>query len=159
MEFSYFYEQEAELFSFYRIPKLLFTDEQFKDLSTDAKVLYGLMLDRMSLSVKNQWFDREKKVYIYFSLDDVMEHLNCKKNKAIDIMKELDSEKGVGLIEKVRQGQGKPAMIYVKNFMVKQEQKLENPTSGQKTAISEVGKTNVLELEKSTSGSPFFRRS
>lgn len=156
MEFSYFYEQEAELFSFYRIPKLLFTDERFKDLSTDAKVLYGLMLDRMSLSVKNQWFDREKKVYIYFSLDDVMELLNCKKNKAIDTMKELDSEKGVGLIEKVRQGQGKPTMIYVKNFVVKQEQKLENPTSGKKTAISEVGKTNVLELEKSTSGSPFF---
>ena len=156
MGFSYFYEQEADMFSFYRIPKLLFTDERFKDLSTDAKVLYGLMLDRMSLSAKNQWYDREKKVFIYFSLEDVMELLNCKKNKAIDTMKELDAENGVGLIEKVRQGQGKPTMIYVKNFMEKQEQKLEKQTSGENRGISEVGKTNLLELEKPTSRSPFF---
>lgn len=156
MGFAYFYEQEADMFSFYRIPKLLFTDERFRDLSTDAKVLYGLMLDRMSLSAKNQWYDREKKVFIYFSLDDVMELLNCKKNKAIDTMKELDTEKGVGLIEKVRQGQGKPTMIYVKNFMEKQEQKLEKPTSGENQGNSEVGKTNLLKLEKPTSRSPFF---
>ncbi len=156
MGFSYFYEQEADMFSFYRIPKLLFTDERFKDLSTDAKVLYGLMLDRMSLSAKNQWYDREKKVFIYFSLEDVMELLNCKKNKAIDTMKELDVENGVGLIEKVRQGQGKPTMIYVKNFMEKQEQKFDFPTSGENQGISEVGKTNLLELEKQTSRSPFF---
>jgi len=156
MGFSYFYEQEADMFSFYRIPKLLFTDERFKELSTDAKVLYGLMLDRMSLSSKNQWYDREKKVFIYFSLEDVMELLNCKKNKAIDTMKELDAEKGVGLIEKVRQGQGKPTMIYVKNFMEKSEQKLEKQTSGEKQGISEVGKTNLLKLENPTSGSPFF---
>ena len=156
MGFSYFYEQEADMFSFYRIPKLLFTDERFKVLSTDAKVLYGLMLDRMSLSSKNQWYDSEKKVFIYFSLEDVMELLNCKKNKAIDTMKELDAEKGVGLIEKVRQGQGKPTMIYVKNFMEKSEQKLEKQTSGEKQGISEVGKTNLLKLENPTSGSPFF---
>lgn len=156
MGFSYFYEQEADMFSFYRIPKLLFTDDRFKKLSTDAKVLYGLMLDRMSLSSKNQWYDREKKVFIYFSLEDVMELLNCKKNKAIDTMKELDAEKGVGLIEKVRQGQGKPTMIYVKNFMEKSEQKLEKQTSGEKQGISEVGKTNLLKLENPTSGSPFF---
>lgn len=156
MGFSYFYEQEADMFSFYRIPKLLFTDDRFKDLSTDAKVLYGLMLDRMSLSSKNQWYDREKKVFIYFSLEDVMELLNCKKNKAIDTMKELDAEKGVGLIEKVRQGQGKPTMIYVKNFMEKSEQKLEKQTSGEKQGVSEVGKTNLLKLENPTSGSPFF---
>lgn len=156
MGFSYFYEQEADMFSFYRIPKLLFTDERFKELSTDAKVLYGLMLDRMSLSSKNQWYDQEKKVFIYFSLEDVMELLNCKKNKAIDTMKELDAEKGVGLIEKVRQGQGKPTMIYVKNFMEKSEQKLEKQTSGEKQGVSEVGKTNLLKLENPTSGSPFF---
>lgn len=156
MGFSYFYEQEADMFSFYRIPKLLFVDERFKDLSTDAKVLYGLMLDRMSLSSKNQWYDQEKKVFIYFSLEDVMELLNCKKNKAIDTMKELDAVNGVGLIEKVRQGQGKPTMIYVKNFMEKQEQKLEKQTSGENQGISEVGKTNLLKLENPTSGSPFF---
>lgn len=108
MEFSYFYQQEADMYSFYRIPKKLFTDHRFRDLSTEAKVLYGLMLDRMSLSMKNQWMDEERKVYIYFSLDDVMELLNCKKNKAIATMKELDSEHGIGLIEKIRQGQGNP---------------------------------------------------
>jgi len=105
MEFAYFYEEERDMFSFYRIPKLLFTDDRFKNLSIEAKVLYGLMLDRMSLSAKKQWLDEEKREYIYFSLEDVMEHLNCKKNKAVDIMKELDAEKGVGLIERVRQGQ------------------------------------------------------
>lgn len=156
MEFSYFYQQEADMYSFYRIPKKLFTDKRFRNLSTEAKVLYGLMLDRMSLSIKNQWVDEERKVYIYFSLDDVMELLNCKKNKAIDTMKELDSENGVGLIEKIRQGQGKPSIIYVKNFMSESAQRLEKETSVEKEGNSEVGKTNVLRFEEPTSGSPFY---
>lgn len=155
MEFAYFYEEEMEMFSFYRIPKLLFTDDRFKNLSIEAKVLYGLMLDRMSLSAKNQWLDGEKRVYIYFSLEDVMEHLNCKKNKAVDIMKELDAEKGVGLIERVRQGQGKPSRIYVKSFVEKPAQRLEKQTSEGEGAISEVEKTNLLRLDKTMSGSPF----
>lgn len=155
MEFAYFYEEEMEMFSFYRIPKLLFTDDRFKNLSIEAKVLYGLMLDRMSLSAKNQWLDGEKRVYIYFSLEDVMEHLNCKKNKAVDIMKELDAEKGVGLIERVRQGQGKPSRIYVKSFVEKPAQRLEKQISEGKGLISEVEKTNLLRLEKAGSKSPF----
>ena len=114
------------------------------------------MLDRMSLSAKNQWLDGEKRVYIYFSLEDVMEHLNCKKNKAVDIMKELDAEKGVGLIERVRQGQGKPSRIYVKSFVEKPTQKLEKQTSDSKNAGSEVDKNNFLMLDKTTSGSPFY---
>lgn len=141
------------MFSFYRIPKLLFTDETFRELSTDAKVLYGIMLDRMSLSSKNQWYDAERRIFIYFTINDVMEYLNCKKNKAIEIMKELDSEGGIGLIEKSRQGQGKPTMIYVKNFMPDSVQKLEKQTSGIKMPVSEVGKTNFLGLEKQTSRS------
>ena len=52
MNFKYFYGTEADQFSFYRIPKALFTNECFKDLSSDAKILYGLMLDRMSLSLR-----------------------------------------------------------------------------------------------------------
>ena len=79
--FSYFYGQEADMLSFYRIPKLLFTNDYFRELPTEAKVLYGLMLDRMSLSIKNKWFDVEKRAYIYFSVEDTMEMLNCKKNK------------------------------------------------------------------------------
>lgn len=92
MTFNYFYGTEADQFSFYRIPKALFTDSYFKDLSSDAKILYGLMLDRMSLSIKNQWFDDKNRAYIYFSIEDIMELLNCGRNKAIKSMRELDDE-------------------------------------------------------------------
>ena len=118
MTFNYFYGTEADQFSFYRIPKALFTDSYFKDLSSDAKILYGLMLDRMSLSIKNQWFDEKNRAYIYFSIEDIMELLNCGRNKAIKSMQELDDETGIGLIEKRRQGFGKVNIIYVKTFML-----------------------------------------
>ena len=140
--FSYFYGQEADKLSFYRIPKLLFTSDTFRELSTDGKVLYGLMLDRMSISIKNKWFDEENRAYIYFSVEDTMEMLNCKKNKAIDTLKAVE---GFGLIERKRQGQGKPTIIYVKSFMeeiTEQVQKLEKQTSDVENGSSEVGKTN-----------------
>lgn len=117
MNFKYFYGTEADQFSFYRIPKALFTNECFKDLSSDAKILYGLMLDRMSLSIKNQWFDEENRAYIYFSIEDIMELLNCGRNKAVKSLQELDDEKGIGLVEKRRQGFGKVTIIYVKSFI------------------------------------------
>ena len=63
IEFGYFHDYESEQFAFYRIPKVLFTDEYFCNLSSDAKVLYGLMLDRMALSIRHQWFDEEGKEY------------------------------------------------------------------------------------------------
>lgn len=151
--FSYIYGQEADMLSFYRIPKLLFTNDYFRELSTDAKVLYGLMLDRMSLSIKNKWFDAENRAYIYFSVEDTMELLNCKKNKALDTIKALEE---YSLIERKRQGQGKPAITYVKSFMeevAEQVQKLEKPTSESEVSVSEVGKTNFLRLEKQTSRS------
>lgn len=158
--FDYFYEQEADMLSFYRIPKLLFTNDFFKALSTDAKVLYGLMLDRMSLSIKNKWIGEGGRAYIYFSVEDTMEMLNCKKNKAIDTIKELDAESGLGLIEKKRQGQGKPTIIYVKNFMLEGAetvQKLEKQTSETEENsvdnVSEVGKTNFKRFENPTSRS------
>ena len=103
MKFKYFYGAEADQFSFYRIPKALFTDSYFKDLSSDAKILYGLMLDRMSLSIKNQWFDENNRAYIYFSIEDIMELLNCGRNKAIKSMQELDDETGIGLLRPTTQ--------------------------------------------------------
>ena len=115
--FNYFYGKEADMLSFYRIPKLLFTDDYFKELSTDAKVLYGLLLDRMSISVKNNWFDTDPRAFIYFSIEEIMELLNCGKNKAVKALQELDSVEGIGLVEKERQGQGKATRIYVKNFV------------------------------------------
>ena len=114
MNFSYYYKNEAEQFNFYRIPKVLFTDKHFSKLSVEAKVLYGLLLDRMSLSLKNNWIDEEGKVYIYFKLDDVQECMGIGKDKCIKLFAELD--KGIGLIERKRQGLGKPTMIYVMNF-------------------------------------------
>ena len=86
---SYFYGKEADQYSFYKIPKLLFTDEHFKKLSVEAKVLYGLMLDRMSLSVKNQWLDGEGRAYIYYSLEDIMDALGCSNGICPYISQEL----------------------------------------------------------------------
>ena len=117
MQFEYFYGGEAEQFSFFRIPKLLFRDEAFKSISTDAKVLYGLMLDRMSLSLKNGWMDTEGRVYIIYTIADIMEDMNCADQKAGKLLTELDNNKGIGLIERKRQGLGKPNIIYVKNFV------------------------------------------
>lgn len=156
IKLSYFYGREADQYSFYKIPKLLFTEEYFKKISVEAKVLYGLMLDRMSLSVKNEWLDTEGRAYIYYSLDDIMEALGCSNKKAITIMKELDSDAGIGLIEKKRQGQGKPTMIYVKQFMLSEAQnvqKCKNYTSGEKMGISEVKNLHILKCKNDMSRS------
>lgn len=114
MQYEYFYGAQAEQFSFYRIPKALFTEPNFRELSTDAKVLYGILLDRMSLSLKNQWLDAQNKVYIIFAVEEIMDALNCANQKATRLMVEL--EKQAGLIERKRQGLGRPNLIYVKNF-------------------------------------------
>ena len=150
IKFDYYYGIEADQFSFYRVPRLLIKDERFKGLSSDAKLLYGLMLDRMSLSMKNQWLDEEGRAYIYYSLDDIMEALGCSNKKAISIMKELDTDAGIGLIEKKRQGQGKPTMIYLKQFVIQDFQKCKNYTSDEKTAISEVKNLHVLKCKNKT---------
>ena len=125
IQFDYFRGMEAEQYSFYRVPKVLFTAECFKSLSCEAKVLYGLMLDRMSLSIKNRWFDEEDRVYIIFTVEEIAELLNCGSQKAVKLMKELDSNHGIGLIEKKRMGLGKPNVIYVKNFMLKEKHSFE----------------------------------
>ena len=119
VSFDYFYGGESEQFSYYRIPRLLVTGAQFKFLSTDAKLLYGLMLDRMGLSLKNQWYDAIGRVFIYYPLEEIMEALNCGHNKAVRLLAELDKNSGIGLIERVKQGQGKPTIIYVKRFTSK----------------------------------------
>ena len=116
MQFNYYYGGQAEMFSFFRVPRILFTAPEFKGLSNDAKLLYGLMLDRMSLSAANGWFDSQGRVYIYFTMNEVQEVLNCGHDKAIRLLAELDTKKGIGLIERVKQGQGRPTIIYVKQF-------------------------------------------
>ena len=158
ISFKYFYGTEADSFSFYRVPKLLFTNNFFKNLSTDAKVLYGLMLDRMSLSIKNKWLDEEKKAYIYFSLEDIMELLNCGRNKAVKSLQELDDENGIGLIEKRRQGMGKSSMIYVKSFVIEESLEAENDKFTNETPAENMGDlevyiSNFKEFQKQTSRS------
>ena len=120
IQFDYFTGMEAEQYSFYRVPKVLFTEPCFKALSCEAKVLYGLMLDRMSLSIKNRWLDSEDRVYIIFTVEEIAELMNCGTQKAVKLVKELDSNNGIGLIEKKRLGLGKPNVIYVKNFMLRE---------------------------------------
>ncbi len=117
LSFNYFYGNESEQFTFYRIPKLLVSSPTFKKLSDGAKLLYGLMLDRMNLSMKNGWFDSENRAYIYYTTNEIMESMSCGTEKATKLLAELDTEKGIGLIERKKQGQGKPTIIYIKNFV------------------------------------------
>ena len=114
MPLDYFYGGQADLFSFYRLPKALFVDPRFRSISAESKILYGLLLDRMGLSVKNGWTDDTGRVYIIFTTEEIMEALYCADNKATKLMKELES---CGLIERKRRGLGKPSLIYVKNFI------------------------------------------
>ena len=159
MTFNYYYKNEAEQFNFYRIPKILFTDKHFAKLSVEAKVLYGLLLDRMSLSLRNDWIDAEGKVYIYFKLEDAQECLGIGKDKCIKLFAELD--KGIGLIERKKQGLGKPTMIYVKNFSisdaeVKNSVLLDKMSTSSNTPDKEESSNNATleEIDLKTSENP-----
>lgn len=134
IKFNYYYGKEAEQFSFFRIPKLLFTDSTFSKLSSDAKVLYGILLDRMNLSMKNGWLDEENKVYIIFTIEEIAEIMCCATQKATKILQELDDKKGIGLVEKKRLGLGKPNILYVKNFIIQESEK----ESSSKEEIEEI---------------------
>ena len=113
--YDYFYGPQSDQFNFIRIPAVLFSKEEFKGLSSEAKVLYGILLKRMDLSAKNGWFDEQGRVFIICTLEEIMETMNCADNKATKLMNELEEK--CGLIERKRQGQGKPNLIYVKNFI------------------------------------------
>ena len=150
LKFDYYYGAEAEQFSFYRVPRLLIKDERFKWLSSDAKLLYGLMLDRMALSMKNGWLDDENRAYIIYTIENIREDLGCSKEKAVKVLAELDANKGIGLVERIRRGLGKPDIIYVKNFVIQQEGRKE-PSNADVSA--EVGKTDFKGSENLTSRS------
>ena len=147
--FTYHYGNEGEQYAFYRIPKALITDPYFKHLSTDAKLLYGLMLDRLSLSMKNNWIDERNRVYIYFTLEDICELLNCKTDKAVKLLAELDTNKGIGLIERIKQGQGKPTKIYVRKFI--QENYIAESKNRNYGDNPDFGKPEVKTSEKTKS--------
>jgi len=149
--YGYYYGNEADQYTFYRLPKALFTADRYKDLSDGAKILYGLMLDRMGLSIKNGWTDEQDRVYIIFTQEDAQEYMNCKHDKAIKMFAELNTNEGVGLIERVRQGQGKPSIIYIRKFFDEAEPM---PTSRHRESRhQEVGKTDIKTSEKPKSRS------
>lgn len=169
IEFDYFYGMESQQFAFYRIPKMLVKDERFKKVSNDAKLLYGLLLDRMSLSQKNGWFDNKNRAYIIYTIDEIAEDLGIGHEKAGKILGALDSKKGIGLVERVRRGQGKPDIIYVKNFVLPEKkatigqetskdiaQKSENQISRDEH-FSEIRKSDFLTSENQSSGNPNIR--
>ena len=130
MNFDYFYGEQSEQYAFYRTPKVFYTDERFRGLSSDAKTVYGILLDRVSLSAKNGWFDDEGRVYVYMTVSSIEEAMGCAHQKACGLLAELDE---FGLIERQKQGLGKPDRIYVKNFIQVWNsylKKYENHTAG-----------------------------
>lgn len=169
-EFDYYYGAEAEQFSFVRVPKVLFTDnEHFGSLSNDARILYGFLLERMSLSRKNNWIDAHNRVYIIFPIDEIAEIMGVCHEKALNILKELDEQNGIGLVKKKRRGLYLPSILYVKNFIINdgvessteksnnhselQERLDDNATTSRsrENRFQEIGKTDFKKSEIPTS--------
>lgn len=152
--FPFHYGGEAESYSFYRVPKVLFTEKIFAHLSTDAKMLYGLLLDRMQLSLKNGWLDADGKVFIYFTVENVMRALACGNKKAGSLLAELDDKRGIGLITRVKQGLGKPDRIYVHRCVIpemsnRHVQTCQNDISGEiKTTRQEMSKQHANNTDR-----------
>ena len=113
--YDYFYGPEGEQFSFIRVPKIFFENEAYRSMSAEAKILYGFLLDRVSVSLKNGWKDDQNRIFIICTIEEIMEKIGCGNKKAIQLLSELEDK--IGLIERKRQGLGKPNLIYVKNFI------------------------------------------
>lgn len=145
MNNKYYTATDAESFVFFRIPKALITNPKYKSLSFGAKFLYGLMFDRMSLSVKNEWFDENGNVYIYYTLEDVMKNMCCGRERAVSFINQLEKS---DLLDKVRQGLGKPNKLYIKRFEVMAIRNEED-----KTLPDAVKGGTIQKSEKRTCGS------
>ena len=134
---DYLYDVDEAQYSFVRVPKLLLQHEAYQRISSEAKLLYSLLLDRVSLSHKNGWRDKQNRIYIIYPIAEVMEEMNCGKNKAVQLLDELEQK--AGLIERKRQGLGKPNLIYVKSFF---------------RTVDNFGERHFLKFENQTSGGP-----
>ncbi len=133
---DYIYGSEPDQFSFLRVPKILIQHEAFKNISAEAKLLYGLLFDRVGISLRNGWRDDQNRVYIIFTIAEIKESMNCGNKKAIQLLDELESK--AGLIERKRQGLGKPNLIYVKCFY---------------RVVDKYGEKHLLKCQNDTSGS------
>lgn len=145
MGFDYFYRKDADRYSFYMLPKVLVKDDRFKNLSSDAKILYCLLLDRNGLSSKNGWIDEEDRVYIIFTVDEIVEALNKSNKTAVKILNELEK---TGLIQRVRRGLGKPNIIYVMDFMTDEDEKCKSYIPEVKNLHPGSVKTTLQEVKK-----------
>ena len=134
---DYLYDVDEAQYSFVRVPKLLLQHEAYQRISSEAKLLYSLLLDRVGLSHKNGWRDKQNRIYIIYPIAEVMEEMNCGKNKAVQLLDELEQK--AGLIERKRQGLGKPNLIYVKSFF---------------RTVDNFGERHFLKFENQTSGGP-----
>lgn len=112
--FDFFYGRESERLNFITIPKLLLKDERFKNISAEAKILYGCLLDRNSLSQKNGWVDEKNRVYCIYTVKEMQKDLCCATEKISRVLKELEE---IGLIYRKRNGRGKANYIYVMDYM------------------------------------------
>ena len=134
--YDYFYMGESEQYQFLQMPLFLIKDDQFKALSSDAKILYSLLLNRTSLSKKNNWQDEFGRIYLIYTVEEIKDDLNCGRDKAIKSMQELTKK---GLVESIRRGLGKPNLLYVKNFATslkyppRDKKEPENPMDSQKS--------------------------
>ena len=150
MEYPYFKGLEADRYSFYRVPKALVKADLFQKMSGDAKRLYAVLLDRMSLSIKNGWQDKHGNAYIICTIEEVMDSIHCARQKAVKLLDELEHE--FRLIERRRQGLCKPNLLYVKDLYAGLSQsnwKYENHTSGSlKNELPGVPKSNGSNTEK-----------
>ena len=150
--FDYHYRFNTGQYAFYRVPKALFQKTEFNGLSSEAKLLYGMMLDRLELSIRNNWFDEKDRAYIFFTMQSIMDHFHCGHDKALRLLSELDIQTGIGLIERKHQGLGYPDKIYVKQFTQKAEgRSSEKPNSSLRKNRTQVfGKTatNNTDMNK-----------
>jgi len=111
--YDYFYGASGSHFNYFQLPEDLVLGEAFQEMSSDAKLLYCVMLKRVGLSYKNGWMDEKGRTYIIYTLDEAMRVFRCANQKATKLFQELET---FGLIERTRQGQGKPSLVYVKDF-------------------------------------------
>ena len=128
---QYFYQNQQDQYTFYRIPKALIKGVRYQHVTMEAKLLYGILLDRMSLSGKNDWCDASGKVFIIYTVEELMEDFGCSNKTAIKLLRELEQS---DLIVRQRQGLGKPSLIYVKQ--IQQSEEVVSPASAQKAAAT-----------------------
>lgn len=142
--YEYYTQQEVKLFDYFMIPKALVRDKKFASLSSDAKILYGILMERLTLSQKNGWADEKGRVYIIYTIDTLMDDMNCKNTKAFKLMKELESFQR---IERKRQGFSRPNLIYVKNFAIPVDDQDEKTDNTDKNADKASGSADIRECE------------